>query len=106
MMDNIYSGTIWVSVMANIPYDLHITIIYIFCGSWQRKASIFTVFFRYCTWALKSYSWGKIAQILVCICRILDCVKSSKYNTIPENNLWVSFRPHNHCDCCTQRGWK
>jgi len=41
-----------------------------------------------------------------CICRILDRVKSSKcdkqYNT--WNNLWVSFRPHNHYDCCT-RGW-
>jgi len=24
MMDSIYSDTIWVSAMANIPYDLHI----------------------------------------------------------------------------------
>jgi len=49
---------------------------------------------------------GKNCAALVCICRILDCVKSSKcdkqYNT--WNNLIVSFRPYNHYDCCT-RGW-
>jgi len=66
----------------------------------DREDSIF----RRCTWALKSYQWVKTAQLLVCICRILDRVKSSigdkQYNT--WINLWVSCRPHNHYDCCSK----
>ena len=104
MLDNIYTVTQSGCKLWQIYRDLHIrNHSYIFFDRDKEKTASSEVTRGH----LNRTRGVKIVQLLLCIYRISDRVKSSKcgkqYNT--WNNLRASFRPYrpNHYDRCTKQ---